>query len=436
MSPMPKVYVGMSADLIHPGHINILNFASGLGDVIIGLLTDKAISSYKRVPFMNYEQRYQVVNSLKMVTKVVRQDSLSYKENLIRIKPDYVVHGDDWNSGVQSGTRLEVIETIKNWGGKLIEVPYTKGISSSILNAEISSQAVDPITRLKSLSKLLESKRPLKFLDIHNALTGLIVEKTKIVKSERVIEFDGMWASSLTESTAKGKPDIESIDKTSRMDLLNEVLEVTTKPIIYDGDTGGIPEHLHFTVKTLERLGISAIIIEDKVGLKRNSLLGNDVEQFQDSIENFCFKIKTANNAKSSSNFMTIARIESLILEKGVAHAFERAQAYLDAGANGILIHSRNRLPNEVFKFIEQYNQLKNRAPLIVVPTTYHEVTYDQFTDLGVDIIIYANHLLRSAYPAMLKTAESILSNGRTTEVESNLMTINEILELIPIQKI
>jgi phosphoenolpyruvate phosphomutase len=240
----------------------------------------------------------------------------------------------------------------------------------------------------------------------------------------------------LTESTAKGKPDIESIDKTSRMDLLNEVLEVTTKPIIYDGDTGGIPEHLHFTVKTLERLGISAIIIEDKVGLKRNSLLGNDVEQFQDSIENFCFKIKTANNAKSSSNFMTIARIESLILEKGVAHAFERAQAYLDAGANGILIHSRNRLPNEVFKFIEQYNQLKNRAPLIVVPTTYHEVPYDQFTDLGVDIIIYANHLLRSAYPAMLKTAESILSNGRTTEVESNLMTINEILELIPIQKI
>ena len=428
----PIVYVGMSADLIHPGHLNVISKAASLGSVTVGLLTDKAIASYKRVPFMNYKQRLAVISQIKGIDNVIEQTTLDYGPNLKKIKPKYVVHGDDWKKGVQAKTRQIVIDLLETWGGKLVEVPYTQGISSSTLNTAIKELGTTPDIRRASLKRLLDAKPLVKFLDIHNALSGLIIEHTKIEIDGKIDEFDGMWGSSLTDSTSRGKPDIEAVDVSLRMSLLNEVLEVTTKPIIFDADTGGQIEHFEFTVRTLERLGISAAIIEDKTGLKRNSLLGTDVPQQQDSIENFCNKIRRGKAALATQEFMIIARIESLILEKGMDDALKRAEAYLDAGADGIMIHSRKKDPAEIFEFCLNYNRLKNRKPLVVVPSSFNSVTEEELESYGVNIVIYANHLLRSAYPAMTATANSILKNKRSLECDEKLLSIEKVLELIP----
>lgn len=432
MAQKKTVYVGMSADLIHPGHINIIKHAAELGDVTVGLLTDKAIASYKRVPMMEWEQRAEVIGSLKGVTRVVAQHTLDYVPNLREYKPDFVVHGDDWRTGVQAKVRQAVIDALAEWGGKLVEVAYTKGISSTKLNEAIKEIGTTPDVRRVALRRMLNAKPLLRFLDLHNGLSGLIIEKTGIDTPQGRREFDGMWASSLTDSTSKGKPDIEAVDTTARMVTLNEVLEVTTKPIIYDGDTGGKPEHFVFTVRTLERLGISAIIIEDKTGLKKNSLFGTDVEQTQDSIESFSDKIRMGKLAQQTDDFMIIARIESLILGKGVDHAMERAEAFIAAGADGIMIHSREKTPDEVFEFCARYNKLPDRKPLVAVPSSYNKTMESELEAHGVNVVIYANQLLRSAYPAMLETAQSILEHGRSAECDARMMPLKEILELIP----
>lgn len=429
---MKKVYVGMSADLVHPGHLNVLKTAAKHGEVTVGLLTDAAIASYKRIPFMPFDQRKQVIESIKGVAQVVPQETLDYVPNLRKLQPDYVVHGDDWKEGVQRETRQRVIDTLAEWGGELIEVPYTQGVSSTQLNRALKEIGTTPELRLKSLRRMLLAKPLLRFLDIHNALSGLIIEHAHVDTPHGKREFDGMWGSSLTDSTAKGKPDIEAVDVSARMTTLNEVLEVTTKPIIYDADTGGQTEHFTFTVRTLERLGVSAVIIEDKTGLKKNSLFGTDVPQTQDSIENFSHKIREGKKAQTTDDFMIIARIESLILGKGQEDAFTRAQAYLQAGADGIMIHSREKSPAEIFEFCKRYSTLPNRKPLVVVPSSFNTVTEEELLAHGVSIVIYANQLLRSAYPAMMETAKSILTHQRSAECDARMLSINEILELIP----
>jgi phosphoenolpyruvate mutase len=434
MSPekSKKVYIGMSADLIHPGHLNIIKKGAELGEVIVGLLTDEAIASYKRLPHMNFERRRQVVESLKGVERVVAQDTLDYVKNLREIRPDYVVHGDDWREGVQQQTRARVINCLNEWGGVLVEVPYTHGISSTQLNEALKEFGTTPDVRRNKLRRLLNAKPLLRFLEAHNGLTGLIVENVGVDTDRGRKEFDGIWGSSLTESTAKGKPDIEAVDVSARMQTLNDIMEVTTKPIIYDADTGGKTEHFEFTVRTLERLGVSAAIIEDKTGLKKNSLFGNEVRQSQDSIENFSAKIRAAKSAQVTDDFMIIARLESLILDAGMEDAVNRAKAYINAGADGIMIHSKKTEPAEVFQFCERYRLFARRVPLVAVPSSYNSATEQDLADCGVNVVIYANHLLRAAYPSMIKTAESILTHGRSLEADSSLMSIKEILELIP----
>jgi len=427
-----KVYVGMSADLVHPGHLNILSEAEKLGEVTVGVLTDSAIASYKRLPYMTFEQRSAIVSSLKQVQNVIPQKTLEYTENLKSIKPDFVVHGDDWKEGAQRETRQSVIDILKEWGGQLIEIPYTADISSTQLNKAIKEVGTTPQLRLSSLRRLLAAKPLVTFLDIHNALSGLIIEHTEVVVNGKIRQFDGMWGSSLTDSTAKGKPDIEAVDVSSRMSTLSEIIEVTTKPIIYDADTGGQIEHFKFTVKTLERLGVSAVIIEDKTGLKKNSLFGNDVLQTQDTIENFCDKISSAKSVQVTQDFMVIARIESLILEAGMDDAIARAEAYLNAGADGIMIHSRQKDPAEILEFCRRYSEFENRKPLVVVPSSYNSITEDELEKAGANIVIYANQLLRSAYPAMQDTARSILRHSRSAECDEQMMPIKEILDLIP----
>jgi phosphoenolpyruvate phosphomutase len=422
----------MSADLIHPGHINILQRAAELGDVTIGLLTDAAIASYKRLPHMTFDQRTAVVENLKGVTRVVAQETLDYVPNLERLRPDYVVHGDDWQTGVQQQTRQRVIDALAQWGGQLVEVPYTQGISSTQLNASVKQIGTTPSVRLSRLRRLLDNKPIVRILEAHSGLTGLIIEKASVSADGRTREFDGMWSSSLTDSTARGKPDIEAVDISSRLQTVNELFEVTTKPLVFDGDTGGKPEHFTFTVRSLERLGVSAVIIEDKEGLKRNSLFGTEVAQTQSTIEDFSARLSIGKKAQITDDFMIIARIESLILEQGMDDAVRRAQAYIEAGADGIMIHSRQKSPDEVFEFCRRFDKLPNRVPLVVVPTSYHQVTEAELADHGVNVVIYANHLLRAAYPQMAKVARTILENGRALEADPELASIKEVLAIIP----
>ena len=426
---MKKVYIGMSADLVHPGHMNILKVGASLGEVTVGLLTDKAIASYKRLPYMTYEQRKAVIENIKGVKEVIPQDTLDYRPNLELLKPDIVVHGDDWKRGVQSKTRQQVIDTLAKWGGKLIEPSYTNGISSTALNKSLKEIGTTPDIRRSRLKRLIESKPIVRIMESHNALSGLIVEN---IKGDNSIEYDGMWSSSLTDSTSKGKPDIEAVDVSARINTINEIFEVTIKPMIYDADTGGIVEHFAFTVRTLERTGISAVIIEDKTGLKKNSLFGNDVSQTQDTIENFCHKIEIGKKAQVTDDFMIIARIESLILEKGMDDAVSRAKAYIEAGADGIMIHSRKKEPDEILEFCKILREFNGNIPIVVVPTSFNQITAKELSDAGINIVIYANHMLRAAYPGMKNVAKSILENDRSLEAEKDLLSINEILELIP----
>lgn len=427
------VYLGMVGDIMHPGLINIINEGAKYGDVMIGLFTDKAIATHKRLPYLNYEQRKNVIENIKGVSCVVPQDDWSYVPNLVKYKPDFIIHGDDWKEGPSKYLRDEVFKVMESLGGKVIEIPYTKGISASGLKETIDSLGVTPQARLASLRRLITAKPIVRILESHNGLTGLIAEHTSVEVNGQHREFDGMWASSLTDSTSKGKPDIEAVDLTTRLHDLNDTLEVTTKPVIFDGDTGGKVEHFVFTVRTLERLGISAVIIEDKVGLKQNSLFGTDAVQTQDTIEGFCTKIKAGKNAQITNDFMVIARIESLIAGKPVEDALERAFAYVTAGADGIMIHSKNKEGMDIKEFCQRFREKDIHTPIVAVPTTYNQFTEEELAEWGINIVIYANHMLRSAYPAMVKCAESILVNSRSLEAsEQYCMPIKQILNLIP----
>jgi phosphoenolpyruvate phosphomutase / 2-hydroxyethylphosphonate cytidylyltransferase len=424
--------VAMGTDIIHHGHINIIETARKLGKVTVGLLTDKAIASYKRMPLLSYAQRKRIIENIKGVSQVIPQETLDYVPNLKRIKPDYVVHGTDWRTGILSSIRKRVIEALKEWDGKLIEPEFTRDISATALTEKISEIGITPELRLNKLRKLLYLKPLVRIMEVHNGLSARIAEKTKIIENGNVREFDGMWESSLTDSASKGKPDIELVDVTSRINTIEQILEVTTKPMIVDCDTGGIAEHFAYTVRTLERLGVSAAIIEDKIGLKKNSLFGTEVKQKQDSINNFCIKILAGKKAQVTDDFMVIARIESLILKKGIKDALKRARAYIRAGADGIMIHSKEGDPREIIDFCIGYRNFKNRVPLVAVPTTYNKITEEELAVHGVNVVIYANHLLRSAYPAMLNTAELILKNHRAYEAEEICFPIRHVLTMIP----
>ena len=425
---MKTVYVGMCADLIHHGHLNIINNAKQYGKVIVGLLTDSAIASYKRLPALNYEHRKIIIENLRGVDEVIPQTTHDYIPNLEKLKPDYVVHGDDWKVGVQKQVRQRVIDKLDEWGGKLIEVGYTKDISSTKLHTYLKSFGTTPDIRRKMLRRLIESKSIVRILEAHNGLTGLIVEKTKVGNDE----FDGMWLSSLTHSASKGKPDTQYVDITTVSQTLGEIFDVTTKPMIVDLDNGGLVEHFKPTVRSLERLGVSAVIIEDKIGNKRNSLFEDTSNQTQDTIEDFSYKISEGKKSLVTKDFMIISRIESFILGNGLEDAIERANSYIEAGVDGIMIHSKSKEADEIISFCKEYKKLEKIVPLVVVPSTYNKVTEKELTDIGVNVVIYANHLLRSSYPAMVDTATLILQNKRSYETNDKCLPIKQILELIP----
>ncbi len=423
------VYIPMCADIVHSGHLNVIKEGHKLGEVTIGLLTDAAVASKKRLPYMNYKQRFEVVGNIKGVDKVIPQDTPDYRPNLKKLKPEYFVHGDDW----AKEARQQVLDTISEWDGKLVEVKYTEGISSTLLHSKLKKKGITPTERQARLSRLLKAKESIRALEAHNGISALIVENTHVKnprgKSE---EFDAIWVSSLTDSLAKGKPDTELVDRTSRLATINEILEVTTKPIIVDGDTGGHIEHFIHLVRTLERLGVSAVVIEDKKGLKRNSLHKNPEDHLQEDPEIFVSKIKAGITARVNEQFMIIARIESLILGKGQSEALHRAKTYLDAGVDAVMIHSKDTTGADVREFTKAYNKLGNRKPLMLVPTSYNKITEPELTSWGGNIIVYANQLLRSAYLAMEETAQSILVNQRAFESESSSIPIEQFLEIAP----
>ena len=426
-----KVYVGLSVDIIHEGHINILKTASKYGDVIVGLLTDEAIASYKNIPHLDFNRRKIVVQNIKYVKKVIPQNTLSYVSNLNLIRPDYVVHGDDWKKGIQKQTRKDVIKTLKKWSGKLIEPKYTNNISSTIIKNKILEIGGSPQNRVSRLKRLITSKNIVRILESHNSLTGLIIENLKINKNNKIIEFDGMWSSSLTDSATKGLPDNSSLSFSSRISSLNDIMDVTTKPVVFDADNGGLIEHLPFLIRSLERSGVSAIIMEDKIGLKKNSLFKNQSGTRQDKPSLFAKKIQEICNTRQSNDFMVIARIESFIVGKGLNDALKRAEIYSKAGADAILIHSKEKTPTEIFSFAKEFRKSKNFIPLVSVPSTYSKVYEKDLIKNGFKLVIYANQLLRAAYPAMQNTAKTILKNKRAFEADKKIIPIKEIINLI-----
>ena len=424
-----KIYVAFTADILHKGHFNVLNKAASLGETTVGLLTDKAIGAYKQIPFLNYSQREMIVKNLKMVKNVIPQHTLDYRPNLRKIKPDFVVHGDDWKKGILKKTRLQVISELRKWSGKLIEIPYTKNISSSDIKSNIMRPYLQKDNRTSLLSRLIKVKDIVRIIEAHSPLSGLIAEKIQVKEKNQLIGFDGFWSSSLADSLIRGKPDNQSVDLSTRISALNEILDITSKTIIFDGDNGGRIEHLPLTINSMERQGVSAIVIEDKIGLKKNSLFKNQKDTKQDSIKNFCKKIKVAINARKSEDFLIAARIESLILNKGVKDALKRAKAYSRSGADAILIHSKQKNPNEIFKFSKEFKKSGYVKPLIAVPSSYSKTYEKDLIKHGFKIVIYANHLLRASYLSMNNILKSILKNKRSYEGEKYISSINEILK-------
>ncbi|MBR7029814.1 MAG: phosphoenolpyruvate mutase [Prevotella sp.] len=426
------VYMCFSTEYIHSGHVAILNKARRLGRLIIGILSDEAVSSFKRYPLIPFEERKALFENMAGVEKVVAQDTLSYADNLRQLKPDYVVHGNDWCEGFQQPIRQEVIDVLNEYGGKLVEYPYSNNPMYKELDAAHRAEASMPDVRRGRLRKLINMKGLVTAMEAHSGITGLIVEKTKVLQDGKTYQFDAMWVSSLCDSTAKGKPDIELVDMTSRFRTIDDIMEVTTKPIIFDGDTGGLTEHFVYTVRSLERMGVSMVIIEDKTGLKKNSLFGTEVKQTQDTIEHFCEKIRAGKHAQKTKEFMICARIESLILEQGMEDALNRAFAFSEAGADAIMIHSRKKDPAEIFEFVAKFRERNTTTPIVVVPTSFNTVTEQEFKERGVNVVIYANQLTRTGFPAMQDAARTILENHRAKECDDKCMSIKEIITLIP----
>lgn len=426
------VYMCFSTDVIHSGHIAIIRKAAGLGKLIVGVLSDEAIVSYKRFPLLPFSERRIMLENLTNVHQVVAQNTLSYRDNIRRLKPDFVVHGDDWVNGIQTFIREEVIGELSEYGGMLIEFPYTYNETFTQLEKRARADLSTPDARRSRLRKVLAMKGFATALESHSGLSGLIAENTVVYQNGGARQFDAMWVSSLCDSTQKGKPDIELVDMTSRFRTVDDIMEVTTKPIIFDGDTGGLAEHFVYTVRTLERMGVSMVIIEDKTGLKKNSLFGTEVSQTQAEIKEFCDKIMAGKKAQKTKEFMICARIESLILEKGIEDAFNRAQAYVEAGADAIMIHSRQKEPTEIFDFVARFRKTDKATPIVVVPTSFNQVTEEEFQEIGVNVVIYANHLTRSGFPAMQNTAKLILEKHRSKECDDSCMSFEEIIRLIP----
>ena len=428
---MKTVYTCFCTDIIHAGHLNIIEQACKYGKVIVGALSDEALIKYNKFPTISLEERIKLYESLEGVDKVVVQNNMMYDEVIEELHPDYVVHGDNWKEGPESAIRENVLKCLASYGGELVEVGYTYNPTVKKIDRQLREKLSMPEYRRKRLRQLLDIRPVVKAIEVHSGLTGLIAEKTVVEHDGELDQFDAMWISSLCDSTAKGKPDIELVDMTSRFRTIDDVTEVTTKPIIFDGDTGGLTEHFVYTVRTLEKMGVSAIIIEDKTGLKKNSLFGTEVEQTQDTIENFSAKIAAGKNAQLTDDFMIIARIESLILERGMEDAIERARAFVKAGADGIMIHSRKKDPAEILEFCDKFRQDNKRTPIVVVPSSFNTITEEELAEHGVNVVIYANQLTRSAFPAMQKTAEDILRYHRAKEVDDRLMPIKNIITLI-----
>lgn len=428
---MKTVYTCFTTDVLHEGHMNIIQEAKKYGKLIAGVMSDEAMVKFDRFPTLSFEKRKQLFMNIEAIDEVVDQKSVSYRENLLKYRPDYVIHGDNWKNNEQKSVRAEVIEVLKEWGGQLIEVPYTRNEAVKRIDNKMREQLSMPEFRRKRLKQLLQLRPIVKALEVHSGITALIAEKTIVEHKGELDQFDAMWISSLCDSTAKGKPDIELVDMSSRIRTIDDVMDVSTKPIILDGDTGGLIEHFVYNVRTLERMGVSAIIIEDKTGLKKNSLFGTEVAQTQDTIENFCAKISAGKKVQLSDDFMIIARIESLILEKGMQDALDRAFAYVKAGADGIMIHSRKKDPAEIFAFCDEFRKTDQTTPIVVVPTSFNSVTEEELAEHGINIVIYANQLTRSAFPAMQSTAIDILKHHRAKEVDDRLMSIKSILTLI-----
>ena len=415
------VYVGITGDMIHPGIINIIQQGAKYGRLIVGLLSNEAIATHKRIPYLTFEQRKAVIENIKGVSEVVPQEDWSYVPNLLKLKPDYIIHGDDWKTNYLKGIREEVFDVMKKIGGEVIEIPYTKGINSSQLFESTTNNGITAVQRLKSLRQLMNYKPIIRIMEANSGLSGLIIENLKIEKEDGIQRFDGIFIN-LLDSNPSGVSEQESSNFMLKLNTVTDILECTTRPIIYGGYTSDNYENITFTIEKLELMGISAIIIEDK--FKNTQELCNE--------EEFCLKIKEGKKAQINPDFMIIAGIEELILGKSMDDALKKALASIKAGADGILISSNQKNGDDIKEFCSKLRKENKNIPIVLIPTTYNQFTEKELGEWGANIIIYADYLKKVTYPAMKKCAETILKSERSLEVNEMCMPIKEILNLIP----
>ena len=274
--------------------------------------------------------------------------------------------------------------------------------------------------RVSSLKALLKKKNCIRVLEAHSGLSGLVVEQSG---------FDAIWESSLTDSGSKGLPDIELVTMDSRFHSIQQILDITTKPMIVDCDTGGQLEHFSYWVQKLENVGISAIIIEDKAFPKKNSL-DSSAKHILEDVDIFAKKIKYGVAAKRNKDFMIIARLESLIAKHSMQHALLRAEAFIDAGADGIMIHSKSKVgTDEIIDFAKRFRKM-SELPLVCVPTTYNDIFDKELEKIGFNIVIHANHLLRASLKAMKGAASQIEKEGRSININKRIASVKDIFQI------
>jgi phosphoenolpyruvate phosphomutase len=432
MIDQKTVFVVMSAEIFHPGHLNIIKVARDLGEVTVGLATDRFNARYKRLTLMSYEDRKAIVENINGVKNVIAQDTLDLAPILRELRPDYFVHGDDWKFGPLKAVRQQVLEVMQEWGGVLVEPPYTEGISSTKLNAAWRSIGATPETRIRHFRRMLEFQPVVRLLEVHNSLSGIIIERTLVEGNERDKEFDGMWYSDLTDSLAKGKPNSSFVDLTSRINTIHGILESTTKPLIVEAGNGGITEHFVSTVKTLERLGVSAVVIADKVGYEGAVFSLNGNEPVQEDVNDFARKIASGKKTQVNKDFSIITQINSLVMHEDVENALRRARVYIEAGVDALMIHSNVETLTDFFEFCRSYRNLEDKVPLLAAIPARSSLDEDQLISAGVQFIVYPDQLLRAAYTSMLNAAKTLLIQARASDVDELYAPISEICDFVP----
>jgi len=425
MASEKTVYVGMVGDMLHVGHINILKTAARLGRVTVGVLTDRAVVGYKRLPLLAFEDRVRVVESIADVAAVVPQKTLSYVENLRALRPDYVVHGDDWRYGDQvSRARAEVIATLGEWGGELVEVAYTKGISSTAIHRSGAADALFSGTRQGRLRRLLAAKPTLRIVEAHSGLSAKIAAEVR--GPDGATGFDAVWQSGLTDAIHRGKSDGGAVDRGRRLQAVEEILDAGPLPLIYDGRAAGRPETVFDLTRALDKAGVSALCLGDRSDPDRTGPEMSPAETVA--------QIEAVRAACPTGAVMAISRIVVAAPGNGgsgaLDRALDRALALLEAGSDAVMFDSAADTAEPILDIAARLRRQRRDVPLFAAQSDRWGAPIHRFENAGIDAVVYETHLLRATVAPMRRAATALLAEG--TGPAPDLTPLPELRGLFP----